>query len=602
MPIGPRLRSFGVAGLVALALLVGSKQLGCHGAYSSHAAYRAQVDAFLHGRLALTRAPEGLAHDLAWTDSGVQQVWGLGVPAWLVPFELSARAIGQDPFPDRVAMAAWLALAGFVLLRAFRRRDGEAWWIGAGSMVIAGLLPGFVTLVRARLGVYEEAAIYAYSAGVMLLGGVVLLARAPTRTRYVLLVAAAGLTGLIRPTVWFYGFATALVATLIYVQAHGRRALASVALAGALFVAGGGILYATNLARFGAGAEFGHRLNLESMHGSIMATHFSYPFERAGLLEASEELIGATFDRPEQFERKGFYLHGLHRGQSERVRLREYYFTTFSWPYLPLLLAGLVLGALAWRSRTRREGDGVARWLGTWAVLAVVPLWAFYLWTPSISSRYLLDLAPAFAALLVIAWRAGAAWVTARGKGAIAFAVLLALWATDIAASHKRGRIPTDPTDRAHARESTASLAAPALTPHPLPSAYVLGDPQLPSLIATETNHVPLYLNGIGWDLATGRVPPATYFFIEDPAFLELEVESTTGAQLDWAANVRVAIGLEHLMVTATTPTARGAKLRFALPAPGGGLRVAFVAFGPDTALDQPLSDLVLRSLRWREP
>jgi hypothetical protein len=53
----------------------------------------------------------------------------------------------------------------------------------------------------------------------MLLGGVVLFVRAPTRTRYLVLLAAAGLTGLIRPTVWFYGLGTAVVATAIAVSA-----------------------------------------------------------------------------------------------------------------------------------------------------------------------------------------------------------------------------------------------------------------------------------------------------------------------------------------------------------------------------------------------
>jgi hypothetical protein len=588
MAVGPRLRSFGVAALVALGLLVGTRQLGCGGAYSNHAAYRAQVDAFLHGRLALSRQPEALAHDLAWTESGVQHVWGLGVPLWQTPFELGARAVGQGPFPDRVAMAAWLALVGFVLLRAFRRREGEPWWTGAGCVVLVGLLPGFVTLVRTRLGVYEEAAIYSYGAGVMLLGGVVVFARAPTRGRYLLLLAAAGATGLIRPTVWFYGLGTALVATVLYVRAHGRHALASVAIGGALFVAGGAALYATNAARFGEGSEFGHRLNLESLPGNVYATRFGYPFEHAGWVEASEELVGAMFDRPEQFKRKGFYLKDLHHGQADLPRWREYYFTTFSWAYLPLIVAGMVL---AWRRR-RRDG-----WLAAWAVIGGLPLVVFYLRSPSMSSRYLLDLAPAIVVWLVLAWRAAADWLATRRRGWHGFAALLALWATAIATSHERHRIAADPTDRASARASMAKLVEPAPVPRVMPTAYVQGD----AWIATATHAAPLYLNGIGWDPATGRVPVATHFFVEDPRFLELDVETVTGAQVDWAANVQVAIGLDHLRLASTTPTPRGARLRFAVDAPRPGLRVAFVAFGPPSGLDRPQSDFVLRSIRWRD-
>ena len=125
MAAASRLRALGVAVIMAFGLLLSMKQLGCHGAYSAHANYRAQVDAFLAGRLALTEAPEGLAHDLAWTPSGVQQVWGLGVPLWQTPFELGARAVGMDPFPDRVAMGLWLVLMMFVLIRAFRGRDDD---------------------------------------------------------------------------------------------------------------------------------------------------------------------------------------------------------------------------------------------------------------------------------------------------------------------------------------------------------------------------------------------------------------------------------------------------------------------------------------------
>src|SRR5262249_1817324 len=156
-------------------------------------------NAFFQGRLALSTAPEGLAHDLAWTESGVQQVWGLGVPLWQTPFEAAARAVGQGPFPDRVAMGVWLALVGFVLRRAVRGREGGPWWIGAGCALIVGLMPGVLAMIRGRLGVYEEAGIYAYGAGAMLLAGVVALPRAPTKLRYLGLLAAAGATGLLRP-------------------------------------------------------------------------------------------------------------------------------------------------------------------------------------------------------------------------------------------------------------------------------------------------------------------------------------------------------------------------------------------------------------------
>lgn len=579
-----RARSLGLAVGAALLFLLATRQLGCK-AYSANGAHRAQVDAFLSGRLALSASPDALGHDLAWTPSGVQQVWGLGVAMWQTPFELLARVVGQDPVPDRIALLVFLALAWFVLLRAFHRAD-EPWWIGAGSALITALLPPVIAMVRGRMGVYEETALYAYAAALILLGGLVAFARAPTRNRYLALLLVAGATGLIRPTVWFYGLGTAALATAIYLRAHGRRLLPIALLGAALFVAGGAALYGTNAVRFGAGSEFGHRLNLEALPGNVYATRFSYPFERTGYLEAATELAGSLFALPET-GRKGFYAQDLHAGQSQTIRWREYYFTTFSWPYLPLLLAGLVLTVLAWRRRTDE------RWLGTWAVIGGLPIAVFYLHSPSISSRYELDLAPATAALLVVAWRAGAAWAITRKHPAIAPAILGALWLAAVLTGHSRGRVAGDLVDRDAATAARAALSRAQELPHELPAGYALGDPKLETYLDADGKPPELYLNGSGWDRASGRVAPAVQLFMTDPAFVEVEV-----APAD--ALVQIAIGREHLALASTAPVPGGARLRFTLPSPRAGLQVAFLAFGPETSLDLPQTKIVLRSVRWR--
>jgi hypothetical protein len=476
---------------LAFVLLALCRQITLHGWYTPNPGYRAQVDALLAGRLALTTSPDGLLHDLAWTPHGVQQVWGLGVPLWQLPFEAFGRLVGLSPFPDRIALAAWLAVMLSLLMRAFRppdagearpddqRRDaGRARAIDArvmqiGSLLLTGLLPGLVTVLRGRIGVYEEAAIYAYAAALILLGGLVAMHRKPTTARFLFLVGFAGLTGFLRPTVWFYGLATTLVASTLLLRQRGRPAVRTIALGLALFIAGGGALYATNALRFGRGTEFGHRLNVHSLPGNIVATRFSYPFERAGTLEAGTELVASLFDGPERRSKRGFYQAGLHHGQSPRPRWREYYFTTFSWPYLPAILAGLGLGALAWR----RRGDPFARMLGAWAVLGGTPLFVFYLHSPSVSSRYQLDLAPAIAALLVIAWRACAARWPRR-----AFAILVVLWAGAVVTSKfARPAGVSDPIGRDAAAATTDEITHPIAYDHPLPGAYDQADPSLPA-------------------------------------------------------------------------------------------------------------------------
>jgi len=493
---------------LAFVLLVAGRQISLHGWYAQHPGYRAQVDALLDGRLALTTSPHGLRHDLVWTPEGVHQVWGLGVPLWQLPFEALGRLAGISPFPDRIALALWLAVMLFMVIRAFQPqgaserpgeqsrssgeqsrspgRTGRAGWIDAidaritqiGAVLVTALLPGFVTLLRGRIGVYEEAAIYAYGAALILLGGLVAVLRKPSVARYLCLVGFAGLTGLLRPTVWFYGLGTALVASAIVLRQRGRAAAPAIALGLALFVAGGGVLYATNARRFGSGTEFGHRLNVHSLPGNIVATRFSYPFQRAGTLEATEELIGSLFDAPERRSKRGFYQTGLHHGQSPLPRWREYYFTTFSWLYVPAILAGLVLGVLAWRRRGGRggRGDSIARALGAWAMLGGAPLFVFYLHSPSVSSRYQLDLAPAIAALLVIAWRACAARWPRR-----ALAVLVVLWGTAVATSKvTRPKGVSDPIDRDAAVAATSEITHASAFDHALPAAYDTADPFLP--------------------------------------------------------------------------------------------------------------------------
>jgi hypothetical protein len=317
-------------------------------------------------------------------------------------------------------------------------------------------------------------------------------------------------------------------------------------------------------------------------------------------------------------------------------------------------------------------------------VLGGAPLFVFYLHAPSLSSRYQLDLAPAFVALVVIVWRACASRWPRR-----AFAVLVALWASAIATSKvTRPRGASDPIDRGQAASTTYEITRAAAYDRALPPAYDVADPFLPAWIdtiadlarCTDVSGAPipcnappmpgdvavrghrvgrswlvdryvipdappepvcrpwddedadadrggepvrscspaptvqtdpaavhdgtfvgapsLYLNGFGWDLASTRVPPATLFYVDDPAYIALDV--TGPPDTDWDHAVRVAIGLDHLRLVAVAETSTGARLWFV----GGrhpGLGVAFVAFGPDTELDRPVSRFGLRSIRWRD-
>jgi hypothetical protein len=457
--------------------------------YGDQPYYRAQVRALFEGRLALTHNVEGLALDLAWVDGGVQQVWGLGVPLWQSIWEAIGRVIHLSPFPDRLAMLLGIVLVLYTLLRAWFGPRGDRSFASRGAFLFTALLPSAVTMLRGRTYVYEEAAAYAYGASMLLLAGVIMMVRRPSTARYVLLLAFAGATGLVRPTVWFYGAAAAVIATVLYVRSRGswRRGLGAVALASGLFVAGGGALYLTNYLRFGSGGEFGHRLNLEDLPGNLYATRFDYPFAKVPTGVAARELVGAMFSRPELTNRRDFYAPRIHVGQAETPRWREYYFTTYTWAYVPFVLAGLGFCAAAWLRVRRRTADGETRgpdldretrWLGAWALLGGAPLVVFYLRSPSISSRYLLDIAPTIAVLLVITWRHVATWLARGWFGAVAFAGL-ALWWGLSATGFRVRRSWLAPQGLGQAYASMREVTDPLPGARLVPDAYDLDDPWL---------------------------------------------------------------------------------------------------------------------------
>jgi hypothetical protein len=652
--------------------------------YSEQPIYRAQAHALLAGRFALGHDPAGLGLDLAWIDGGVQQVWGLGVPLWLALWEAVGRVIQLTPFPDRLAMLFGVIATLYVLVRAWLGPgpDGERSYGSRGALLFTALLPGVLTMLRGRVAVYEEAEAYAYGAAMLLLGGVIMMVRRPSTARYVLLLAFAGTTGLIRPTVWFYGAAAAVVATALYlgprlrprlrpgVRQRGtlRGSLGAVALAWGLFLAGGAALYASNAARFGAGGEFGHRVNL----GALYVTRFTNPYEAVPTWTAAKELAGAMFTRPELSAHRGFYDADIHAGQARAPRWREYYFTTYTWPYAPLILAGLVLGALAWRRAWTAPGRADpadladpadhrwrdTRWLVAWAVLGSAPLVVFYLHSPSLSSRYFLDLGPAIAVLIVTAWRhAVSTRALGRGwPGALAFAVWLVWWLAAMRGARvDRGYLA--PVGMTAAVASMNRVIDPPATGWQIPEAYDVSDPWLAGYLGDRTwcrcwldpagaqacdhrelapgdtvERVPgdrprvveaaraacppavqpwlappaLWGNGPDWDAATGAVGVATYLFVDDPEYVDVEIAPARGgpAGPEFAPEVRARIQREELALVAAASTPRGARLVFAGPRRASdrrGVQLLFLAFGPPDRIDRPSSEYSLLRVAWRD-
>lgn len=158
--------------------------------YSPNVAHRLQTEAFLRGQLALSDTPSslGIQQGLAWAEGGVQQVSGLGIPMWRLPFEAVATILGQPGFPDRLALAAafflvafqvfkvWLLpLMGSTNITRFEKENLQCsnetsqvqatpnhfGWVSAiGFVALLLIVPPLVRLLQTPLGVLDEVLAY----------------------------------------------------------------------------------------------------------------------------------------------------------------------------------------------------------------------------------------------------------------------------------------------------------------------------------------------------------------------------------------------------------------------------------------------------------
>lgn len=112
-----------ITGAYAVGMLLSLRVVGsCGEIYPASEPYLSlQSPAFASGWLPLSDRVDNLAFDLAWVEGGVQQVWGLGVPGWILA--LSASGGLRDPllFPSRIAFGIALLLVSWLLLLAVVR-------------------------------------------------------------------------------------------------------------------------------------------------------------------------------------------------------------------------------------------------------------------------------------------------------------------------------------------------------------------------------------------------------------------------------------------------------------------------------------------------
>jgi hypothetical protein len=607
--------------------------------YAPWEAYRGQSRVLMEGQLALSRDVADLRYNHTWSEGGVHQVWGLGVPLWRLPWDVLARAVGHEAFPDRLAFGLFAALVAFVVLKvwmgplavaggdaALRSKnrveeaallpgEGPAAAIGVvGVLILLLLFPPFIGLLQARGPAWGEPVGYQYLYGILLVTLLVAWARRPRAFGWLILCVLAGLGGLMRPTLVFYGLVTMLIGTWVWlrIQDSWRRVLRIVLLGWLLFGLGGGVLWWTNLKRFGDGFEFGHKLNVQHQSGAMYATRFDHPYQEEPMSSAAGELFGILF-RVREFNGTEFYREGFFPGQSDTIRWRHFYFRTYDLGYVPWLLAGWGVACwLIWRGRTGNRSvlmpgasmdldagtspassmNAIAV-LGAWSLLITALLALFYLRVPVISSRYMLDFAPAFATGMLALWLFVAGRCRRWGAGGL-ICVLLAGWLG--LELHWNRSLPGSGgslswAEVAGARQRGASSGvAPRASEH----GVALGDP---------ASGIPF--DRTGWDQATGGLSPVVILFAKDPRFLELELESVDDAAIDADPGmIRVKVGLEPLNRLSMEQTSNGWRVRFQGPRQARyqeGVQCVFVATVPKQHLTAAGTPWVLKRVRWSE-
>lgn len=623
------------AAIIALSFLYGIGMVVLNGMipergrwYSPSPAFRQQVDALLRGRLALSDSPLQLENDLIWSNNGVHQAWGLGVPLWRLPFEAAARTLGAAQFPDMCAVALALGLFSWLVLRTSWRDEapnGPPLPAGvmapalAGTPLIVLFFPAFIGLLRSRFQVYEEVVAYGYLFSMALLMLVMRLQASRSRRAYYGMCLLAGMAAWIRPTLAVYGLSSVLCGWFA-LRPHaappgdgsppertGAAGMRVLFLGSGFFAVTTLLLLVANMVRFGHALEFGHHLTINAISPVLYASRFDDPYAGVPIADAAKELFGFLF-RVTSYNGPYYYQPDIFPGQSPGIRFREAYLTTFDLTYLLLIAAGMAVGAAAFLrtpgSGARGAGADRPATKGTavvalWSVLPLAALTVFYLYGPAIASRHVLDYLPAFAALTVVLWRGCAAWcLRSRRAGTLLWMSLLLLgaWtAVQVSQVDCYDGMPQAATRDEVQRPERAGNGdreigfPPAYDAGSLPDGDILGIPY----------------NGSGWMERTGLVKPVVVLFVQDPLYLEVEVAGNASVITDGdLKDVRAKIGLEFLAVQSTRRTPRGAALRFHVPRQERyrrGIQTVFLGFGRPTGIVNDVPTWRLFRVQWRD-
>jgi len=599
-----------VAALAVLLFWIGSDcQWGR--LYSAFPYHRWQVGAILEGHLSLSSSIDRTEHGLAWYDGRANQVWGLGVALWMIPFELAWRLFGASPCPDRVPLLAAVALfawytsrAGLAVAKVLRSKTA-----GFSFFYLLLLFPPVWNLILGRQSIFEETILYACLVSLTLLVALIRFLLFRKRIDFWIVCALAGLSGLIRVTHGVYGAIACFLCVIVMWRSairSGTRAgknfdwskLRDLILGVSMFLTGIVLLGWSNSVRFGALMECGHRLTNHTAD-VVYLTRFGNPFRDASLLDAIKELVSWIFLSP--FHQFGSDWNDLLPWQASAIRWRGVSQATFDPSFLLVSIVGSSAATYLLFRRVRQRGWNfflrrhpvhcALAGLLIWFFLSFFVLSSFYLYSPILATRYILDFSAALAAPCILLFVLSArrwprlvsmvvlVWLCCEGTG---------LWTRrgdnpgSLALSRANLSLPSVP----EGRDLTAFQGKYSLEKHPL-------DTKVP-------------YNGAGWS-SDGIASAIVTIAVDNPQFLEIVVgqPESPGEIADvYRAKVgNMELPVEHRMQTFVGNRA-AVKVRFRIPDQITRQQcdqLMFLCFRTNWELQDRRSTRPLYEIRWRE-
>ena len=373
----------------------------------SSAYYHVQTDAIFHGAWALSPQIEAMDFDLAWYDGGVQQLWGLGVPLWMLVFDGVAKLFGCV-CSDIVPLFALLTLFCLYTLSVSRLLERKMNNISVPLLfaVLVLFSPTMWIFFWGPKNIYEIACLYAHIFSLLLLLAVVRYAVQKSWFDFFLGCGLSGFVSLVRPTHGIYGVAGGCILLFLALRHWSRkseRQFFLYVLLGTIIILSGFIFLAwTNWTRFGSFFEFGHNLSF-SANSIVYLTRFGNPCDECNLWVLSKELFFWLFTLPYMAS----YL------EAPVLRWRDIYQPTFGISFLLFLtlsfLCLLCYAKTLFKASRRKMGflstmySSSSGWKVTlvgslvfWWGLSFGILFLFYLNFSTLSTRYIHDFAPSF--------------------------------------------------------------------------------------------------------------------------------------------------------------------------------------------------------------